>query len=146
MVRNRIHLCQQGFSLIEVLVASLILFLTVTIMLTLYQGAILSSQKAEDSLESIPYIKQLQNNISEALEMHSDLSPIIQDGEIDDVSYTWSARVITKGRAAHPENPSLDQINGSARSVTTIIYLWEVQLTITYNGTDSEFTFWELTW
>jgi hypothetical protein len=125
---------QQGFTLLEVLLAGFILFITIATMTMVYRGALLSSNKAEESLAlsgSLPFIR---------LREGSDDIIRLGKGRYGEISYTWVANAQLKGR------PSLDilEINGEADRYEYL--LWTVQLTLLHKSRTKAYTFEEISW
>jgi type II secretory pathway component PulJ len=131
---------QQGFTLLEVLLAGFILFITIATMTMVYRGALLSSNKAEESLAlsgSLPFIRSL---VTEQLREGSDDIIRLGKGRYGEISYTWVANAQLKGR------PSLDilEINGEADRYEYL--LWTVQLTLLHKSRAKAYTFDEISW
>ena len=131
---------QQGFTLLEVLLAGFILFLTIATMTMVYRGALLSSSKAENSLEisaALPFVRPI---VTEQLRAASNATSRVGKGEYGGVIYSWAASAVIKGR------PSLDilEINGVADEYEYL--LWDVELKLRRDNREKIYTFLELSW
>jgi Tfp pilus assembly protein PilV len=129
-----------GFTLLEVLLAGFLLFLTISAMTMVYRGAVLSSDKADSSMSvsaSAPSIRRLVTAELRASEQEYDRSGFGQFGAMD---YSWQAKTVYQGR------PSLEilEVNGSGDVVE--YFLWEVELTIRKKNLTRKYSFTELSW
>lgn len=139
----------QGFTLIEVLVSSLILFMTITAMFSLYRGSLLSSNKAERSLDYANQVMQIKSVVSHAIRQSSGANTLSNSGQMGPVGYRWEASVVQVGVAEHPENFPIERIADlgiNSPDGATPIYLWRVDMTMTLENSQREFEFWELSW
>lgn len=137
---------QRGFTLIEVLVAALILFMAITTMMTVYRGAILSSVKAEDSLGFSSQVDGLRSVVSEQVRSFDSFTEKKIDGVYGNFSYSYTAKPLARGRANHPDNLPFDAPFHRAPRGSTNIYLWRVELEIKWDGQLRTFHFEELSW
>ena len=137
---------QKGFTLLEVLVASLILFLVIVTMMNVYRGAILSSSKAERSLSLVAEVPQLRPLITQEIQASSGESYIERSGVIGEISFQWRAEPVIKGRAYSPENEDMDSPFYRSGRGSTLLYLWVVDLTVSMEGMQRSYQFEELSW
>ena len=139
----------QGFTLVEVLVAALILFMVITTMMTIYRGAMLTSIKAEGSLDFSTQIIQLKTTITEAIRNHRSLSELAASGTIADIDYNWVAQAHASGVASHPDNLPITEIiatQSNHPSGSTPVHLWRVSVELKRNNRVREYEFWEISW
>ena len=135
MARNKsIISSHSGFTLLEVLVAGFILFLVLTTMTQVYQGAILASDKANSSIVISGSVNSLRSLISNAMLEKGDRNG---EGEFGEVQYKWSANILLEGVSS----PSLEE------SSPVLKYeLYTVQLEINKGPLVKRYSFRELGW
>ena len=124
----------QGFTLLEVLLAGFILFLTLTSLTEVYRGALLSSGKAEQVLSMTGPIPPIRVIITNAL-----VEDGLQAGEgtYGDLDYTWSATLAYEGR------PSLAVLEETPMAR---YFLWDIDLKVTKGKLVRRYNFRELSW
>jgi type II secretory pathway component PulJ len=131
---------QQGFTLLEVLLAGFILFLTIAAMTMVYRGALLSSSKAEQSLEiisSVPFIRVI---VTEQLRASSDKKFRQSSGSYGSVEFSWEA---VESHIGRPSKTLLQLYNEQ----DTIEYsLWDVTINLTKKGKTFSHKFSEISW
>lgn len=136
---------QKAFTLIEVLVASVILFLAVTTMMTVYQGAMLSSFKANQGLDLSLHVQHIRRLISE--EIREVGKPQSQkSGVYGDVKYIWTTVKVAEGRAYHPDNTDFSMVIPGRNRGSKIIYLWRIELVLDLKNSTRNYEFWEISW
>ena len=134
---------QNGFTLIEVLVASFIMFLVITSATLIYRGAVLSSVKAEKTLVILSYAEMLTDSIKSSIRNASDQQQISDSRAIDDkLSYQWQANVIEQSNA----QAQFNAFNGEMDSGQHDFKLWQVSLVVQMEGSQRQFTFYEVSW
>ena len=127
---------QEGFTLLEVLFSGFILFAILTTTTLVYRGAMLSSFKAERSVEissSAPSIKAIISDIIRDEEFNETSSGAGMFGPIE---FEWKAVLTHTGKPS----PFLQLSPDSA------YYLWDVELTLTYGAVRRDYLFKELSW
>ncbi len=128
----------QGFTLIEVLVSGLILFLVLAAMTELYRGAIIGSSKAEHSVfmsSAVPFIRA---NLSHSLRANPPDQKSSGNGKFGKVNYQWKATSMYIGRAPYFLEEDLGRV---------VEYrLWRIDLTVRYRSSARQFHFNEVTW
>jgi Tfp pilus assembly protein PilV len=127
-----------GFTLIEVLVSGLILFLVLTAMTELYRGAVIGSSKAENSVfmsSAVPFIRA---NLSHSFRANPPQQGSSGNGKFGEVNYQWKATNEYVGRAPYFLEEDL------GRDVE--YRLWRIDLSVTYRSSARQFHFNEVTW
>lgn len=132
---------QQGFTLIEVLVASFILFLVIAAITMVYRGALLSSHKAEQVLRFSAMVEPISEQIRIQIKA-SEGSEMQGQGEMGEMSYTWSATV--NQQATAPEQFNFESGEVEAGRVT--FYLWHVEMQLQLKTSTRQYQFSELSW
>lgn len=138
----------RGFTLIEVLVASLILFLVVTSMMTIYRGALLNSSQATQSLSLVNYIPHIRSSITESIRSTSFKTKTQGELFYQEIRFTWEANLMGNGRAFDLENMSFGatKVIPDIGQGATPLYLWKVDLVVEKENKQRQFEFWEVSW
>ena len=128
---------QSGFTLLEVLLSSFILFSTIVTMTLIYRGAVLSSDKSEQALSVSVAAHAVQRIVSDEFREMIDKSQPYGDGLYGEVAYRWSAVATHKGiRRGSPDGSS------SSRELT----LWQINLTVSKGMMTKQFNYSEISW
>ena len=133
---------QQGFTLIEVLIAGVILFSVLVTVSQVYQGANRSSERATAMVTMQGIVPLLLDTIRFRLRSAENLEPVNQEGILNGVTFQWQATVVQRG--APPDR--IDVEAGEMISFDDKFYLWQVDLTLQLGNTERTFQFQELTW
>ena len=135
---------QQGFTLIEVLIAGVILFMVIASTTLVYRSALLSSNKAQQTLTITGYIPIIADNITEQLQQ-LDLgtqNKLQGEGGFMDVTYYWQANLI-QAKAAQPV---LDGFSGETIAQEPRYRLWQVDLELNLGATNKRYQYEDLTY
>ena len=130
---------QTGFSLVETLVAAMILFSVLSTAFLAFQGSILSSAKAQSRIELLASVPLIRRDISQRLISASNLSG---RGVVGLFRYSWTATPRVSGSAF---NPSLGE-SPTPSSEDREFVLWDVVFQVESSDSQREFTFVELGW
>lgn len=133
---------QSGFTLIEILISGVILFSVISIVSSIYRGAVLSSSKASKSIELSAAVPLLLDTIRFHIRESKETSTLSQDGVIDGIVFEWQASVIKEGAPPKRFSPE----DGSIINFTTRFYLWKVELQLEKDERQAYYEFEELTW
>ena len=133
---------QKGFTLIEVLVASFILFLVITAMTMVYRGSMLSSFKAERALKFAALVDPIAENIR--LEIQDSLSEtqLSGQGTMGEITYSWNAVTIQQAKAPLIFDAELGELSSGNKVYT----LWGITMQLKLNTAVREYQFNEVTW
>jgi len=129
---------QRGFTLMEVLVAGIILFLVITTVTLIYRGAVLSSTKAESAViinGSLPAIINLVQAQIQS-DMQAEKTQISGEDSFGKVNYQWRARLLSAKGALPRYVPGGSPVEQPKR-----YKLWGVELQIHYQGSTREFSY-----
>jgi len=124
----------QGFTLLEVLLAGFILFLTLTSLTEVYRGALLSSGKAEQVLSMTGPIPSIRIIISDMVIEGGARSG---EGSYGDLEYAWSATLAYEGQ------PSLAVLEEMPKAR---YFLWDIDLKVMKGNLVRHYNFRELSW
>lgn len=134
---------KNGFTLIEVLVAAVIIFATIATTTMIYSGAVQSSRKAEQALAISGYLPMLIEQIESELRQRDtgSGSRIQGNGQISRIQYQWQAELTDRtAPMARPDPLSGELIQQPARYRT-----WKVSATLSYMDKSQAFDFAVLT-
>ena len=134
---------QAGFTLLEILVAALILFSVLATMTEVLRTALGSSVSAEASLALSEAAAALRPQVTEALRA-GDPQAGAQDGAgtYGETAYRWRAEAIDQGE-------TLTVVEGEALTEPERgrpLVLWRVELTVLAGKRERTFQFTELSW
>lgn len=135
---------ERGFTLVEVLVAGLILFLTIASTTLIYRSSALSSQRAEMAIVLNGYLPFAMEKIE--IEMNSPNYARSENlngkGEVAGIRFDWSAR---KNLRKSPL-PRLGPLGGEMIEQPARYSIWRVELRMYYQGESKVFEYQELTY
>lgn len=131
---------QKGFSLVETLVASVILFSALTSAFLAFQGALIGSLKAESRLELLKAVPQARRSITSLVQESKASSG---KGVADGVVYAWTAELQTAGVILDLDSGSVGDVGAPSERVFS---LWQVSVILERGGVERQFSFTELSW
>lgn len=129
---------QFGFTLLEVLLAGLILFAVLTSMTLVYRGALLSSGKAERALTMSAALPSIRSLITERLRSDNPTADLSNGGSYGDLDYRWTAKLTHVGR------PSV--ILQEDSGVDLRYFLWDIEVIVRRGDTLRNYRFREISW
>ncbi|WP_076410993.1 PilW family protein [Shewanella sp. UCD-KL12] len=132
----------KGFTLVEVMIAGVILIMTVTAMTMVYRTAALSSGKASDNVEFSASVGMIFNTIQGHVRGGNATEAMSGDGHLAGVDYRWSTELITKKGAA--EKFDIDEGDWVEQPVR--FYLWNVELIVSQGSKERVYNYKELSW
>jgi Tfp pilus assembly protein PilV len=127
-----------GFTLIEVLLASFILFIVLAAMTQVYRGALLSSEKAEAALRISGAVPSIHAKIASLMRQTSDFESPDGDGQFGSLRYSWKAKLIHKGE------PPLFLQEDFGEDIQ--FFLWHVDLEVSDKTQTRTYNFTEVSW
>ena len=131
---------QQGFTLLEVLLAGFILFITIAAMTMVYRGALLTSSKAEKSLDISAVVIPVRQLISDQMKKDSHLASSFGEGRYGEVNYRW------KSSRTHVGFPSPILMEDSGLFNDLRYYLVEVDVQFQLGSLTRDYQFKEMAW
>jgi hypothetical protein len=132
----------KGFTLIEVLIASFILFLVIAAITMVYRGALLSSYKAERVLTFSALIGPVSEQVRDKIHQASKETDLQGEGSMGPMLYTWSATQVKTGKA--PER--FDVLTGNLQTSIATFRLWDVSIDLQLKTATRQYYFNEVTW
>lgn len=135
---------QTGFTLIEVLIATVILFSSIAMVSMVYRGAFLSSEKANAHIMINGVLPAVLSTIQADIKElgATGQTSITQKAKIWDVDYNWQATIVQSKKA--PKKLDID--SGKFIHSKKEYQLWQVNLTFSYKTTQKQYQFSELSW
>ncbi|REL30232.1 PulJ/GspJ family protein [Thalassotalea euphylliae] len=129
-----------GFTLIEVLVASLIAFISLSIFTLIFRGAIIANQKAENAMQIASIASLVTSDISNELLTQSNQNSLSGQGALLGGSYQWQATVIDVYK------PPVRFVGAQVSQAEHRLKKWRVRFAVTFNGIDTNYEYEELSW
>ncbi|AWL11208.1 hypothetical protein HMF8227_00712 [Saliniradius amylolyticus] len=117
---------QSGFTLLEVLIAGVILFAAIASASLIYSSSVDNSVRATRSVRMSGVVMGLVENIKQELRATSGLRELSGEGEQAGVGYSWRAEVIEQSKPVavfSKEDEGFTQLNKK-------IFLWRVDLNL----------------
>lgn len=133
---------QKGFTLLEVLVASFILFIVISTMTMVYRGAILSSEKAERSVQISASVSAIQAAIANQVHSSHSMQVLNGQGTMGKIAYQWRAEKTAQALEPNTFNADIGSFVPGERSFG----LWTVYLDVQYQNTHKQYQFSEVSW
>lgn len=111
----------EGFTLIEVLIASVIMFSVVALTALVYSNSAIATSKSQRAIRIASMLPLLQEDIESNL-FHSLQNEVSGEGMINSVEFRWNAKVL---RAEHMLQNAMSADLNNKRS-----YIWDVTLRV----------------
>jgi type II secretory pathway component PulJ len=133
-----------GFTLIEILIASVILFSSLAVVSMIYRGAFISSEKANNHISLVGVLPSILANVRQEIRSkgNSSVSELSQQGVAWDIQYKWQAHLIE-----HKSAPEIFDVDfGDFLKPPKKYKLWNIDLTLERNGLSKHYQLNELSW
>lgn len=135
---------QSGFTLVELLIATIILFSSLAAVSLIYRGAFIASEKASNHVKLIANLPALITQIQQQIKLTtSEQSTLSGSGVGWGVEYQWQAAVV-QNKVIVNETMALEF--GNEIATKKAIQLWQVTLIVKRNGIEKSYTFNEVSW
>jgi Tfp pilus assembly protein PilE len=134
----------KGFTLIEVLIAGVILFMVIAATTMVYRSALLSSNKAQDVLAISGYIPQIVDNITDQLQQQDTgtQNSLQGQGLSMQINYNWQGRLIQAKSAP----PVIDSFTGELLAQPARYRLWQIELELKLGNTTRIYQYEDFTY
>ncbi|QBL09788.1 type II secretion system protein [Rheinheimera sp. D18] len=132
----------KGFTLIEVLVAAVILFASVTSALLSFQVAMQGTKKATDKLLLLARIEPIKSHIQKAIldaQQETPSAALSGSNNLLEVSFNWTAEVSRKA----PPVPRFDPEASQFLRYQDRYMLYSVKVTVSYLSAQEQFEYLE---
>jgi Tfp pilus assembly protein PilV len=131
----------RGLTLVEVLVAAVILFAALSLSAMTVQSLRQSSAQAEKIIKTLRPARMIALSIQQQIRNQPE-ETLSGNGQIETVTYRWQATVIAKGSA--PERFDFD--SGSVTVPPERFWLYQVDVELNHAGRTEQVQFKELAW
>lgn len=130
----------RGFTLLEVLVASFILFLVIATASLIFSSSVKSQQSATNSIQVNGYLPLMQDHLTARLR---EMDGEFDTGEMEfmQVQFVWNANVEKKSSVTASAVGE-----SSVSAVERDVKLWSVQLSASIGSLSSQHHFYVLGW
>ncbi len=134
----------QGFTLIEILVASVILFSSIAAVTMIYRGAFISTEKANSHMIIAGVVPAVLIQVREQIRgMGNNTKTTLNgNGSSWGTEYQWEANQI----AVKAAPPVFDMDSGDTITPAEKYKLWDVELNVSDRGLTLHYEFKELSW
>ena len=132
----------EGFTLIEVLVAALILFLFLSLAAQAFSQSAESSRRAERTAKVSAMVPLVVENIKGQIQAAEGVEFVQGTGGMLDVEYQWQAQLVL--RKAPP--PRFDPSEMEFKTYEERFNLWEVTLKVNLGSYQREWIYEEISW
>lgn len=132
----------QGFTLIEVLIASIILFMFIVMASQAFSQSALTSRKAERAIKAAGIVPLLIDNIKSQISAEKSVADVSGRGQLEEVTYQWKASLVER----KPPVPGFDPLHEEFRSYQEKYNLWQVDLTTTVGDYQRHWIYEEISW
>lgn len=133
----------KGFTLLEVMVASVILISSIAAISISYRGALIASQRADNNIQVSGVMPVIMAQVSEGLQqLDNGENKLVQNGESWGVKYQWQAELIDF--KSPPER--FDPDEGDFIVDKPRFRLWLVDLQVEKGSVIQNYQFNELSW
>jgi prepilin-type N-terminal cleavage/methylation domain-containing protein len=134
---------QQGFTLLEVLVASVILISSIAAISLAYRGALIASERADKNVQISGVIPVIVTAVAEDLRAQDNGQVLLNGaGSAWGAKYSWKAEL----SEFKPPPEQFDIAEGKVVSYKPRFRLWAIELNVNFNGVEKSFTYSELSW
>ncbi|WP_460478100.1 hypothetical protein [Bowmanella dokdonensis] len=129
--------------MLETLVAGFIMFLVIATTTMVYRGALLSSQKAQVSVELMQVVPFIMDLTELEIRQKSEETDVLNgQGKVLGIEYFWQARMESIGAVP----PELDLSTGESVAQEARFKLWVVELQLSIQGRKQILLYKKVSW
>lgn len=132
----------KGFTLVEVLVASVVLIISVSTMSLVLSNAVLTEEKVDKRAKVLWQLPFVLDDIDISLKLNDGKDSVTKSGYLLGAEYTWAAEAIKQSGPP----AVIDQEIGSLIASDVTFVLWNVSLVIRSGNWQKEFELKEFSW
>jgi type II secretory pathway pseudopilin PulG len=137
---NQHHRVPTGFTLVEILIAMVILFATISTGMLAYSNALSNSERAKNVIKIYSALPMLQQSIKQQLLQNPELTS--GKGQLLGVNFEWHAE---PGELTSPP-AEIDDVDGSATQRAARYRQHRISLLLRFAETERQIIYQELTW
>lgn len=130
---------EQGFTLVEVLIASVLLFTSLGLVYSAFSQSVINTEKAQKIIKLNGAFPLVVSKIKSELNNEIDESKREGTGVISDVVYQWSSKPVK-------ESPLLELETNDFNSQSNSVQLIEVSVVMKVADIERQFSFKETVW
>lgn len=130
-----------GFTLVELLIASTILFATLTLVAEGYRSVVTASARSSDMASLLAPLPLIRNHVQDVIRMKPD-ERVVGSGELLGVVFAFNA----VSRSFLPPPAVVDPDISEMRYFAPRYRLYDVSLVVSRGRTKEEFLYQELAW
>lgn len=131
---------KNGFTLLEVLVAGFILFISITTATVVFSSAKKSNQVATSTIKVAGYVPLIRDHIKTTLT--TETKPTSGEGYFMGLEYSWNAKLSDN----RPAKSSFSVEGGVLNTNSRLINLWKVNLVVKEKERESDYAFFVTGW
>lgn len=132
-----------GFTLVETLIAAVIMFMVLSAATMLYRNAVTASIRAQDRIELTKAAPFVLEEIRYQLRTKGrELESFSGNGRVFEMEYTWRAQVIQRGSPPR----EIDLSSGEYVEQPIRFKLWSISVSLIQKGYQLDKEFIEVTW
>lgn len=134
---------QSGFTLIEILIATVIMFTSITIVTIGYRGAFISSEKSNQQIKLNRVVTLIIDEVRQKIRnINFDDVTLNGSGEVFEIKYSWTAELIK-----HEAAPKKLNVDSGGYITPPLKYkLWDVTLDVNFLSLKKIYKYQELSW
>ncbi|RHW74870.1 type II secretion system protein J [Colwellia sp. RSH04] len=128
-----------GFTLVEVMIASVILFAVITLLYQVVAQSSHSSDIATKNLEIHSVLPLITGKIKNNLTGEFEPKSLSGKGDLLEIEYHWTAKKIKS-------TPFVQSLSNEGTDLIGIAILWQIELELTSSSRTRLLTYQEVTW
>ncbi len=132
----------QGFTLIEVLIASVILFLFLALASEAFSQSALSSRKAERAAKVAAIVPLMIENIRVQIVEAEQVSDLGSEGVLFELNYAWRAKLLKRLKPPRRFDPDENEF----KEYDERFNLWQVDVTVGEGTYQRSWQYEEVSW
>jgi prepilin-type N-terminal cleavage/methylation domain-containing protein len=133
---------KKGFTLIEVLIAGIILFLFITMASQAFSNSAVASLKAERAAKVAALVPLVVENIHNQIDLVNKRSDASGTGAMLDMEYHWVAKLLQRKPPPYGFDPSTQEF----KDYEDRFSLWSVSITVTVGAYQRSWHYEEVSW
>ena len=133
---------QRGFTLIEVLLSAVILFMFLALAAQAFSQSANASLKAERAAKVAALVPLLTNTIKDRISQARGPERLNNEGRFMELSYRWQAQLLERKPPARRFDPAEMEV----KEYNDRFNLWQVELTVSLGSYRRQWRYEEISW